>query len=84
MVTPGLKTLYRRELLVAPKTAFALAGCTEQQSVIADDLRAHAKLTSSVPNLGAIETLLGVLPLARYLPCTQPAVAQQLSPALSR
>jgi hypothetical protein len=60
MYTPGLKSLYKRELLVAPKTAFAIAGCPEQQSVLADDLRENAKLTCFVPTLAAIDALLGV------------------------
>ena len=75
MALPGLKSLYKRELLVAPKTGFAIAGCAEQQSALADGLRDRAKLTSFVPNLSAIDALLGAsltVPLLQHsaaLPC---------------
>jgi hypothetical protein len=69
MGNPGLKMLYKREILVAPKTAFAIAGCPEQQGALADDMRDRAKLTSFVPNLAAIDALLGVLLTSINLKC---------------
>lgn len=62
MHAPGLKLLFRRELLVAPKTAFCIAGCPELQGTLADDLRERMKLTAFVPALSDIDALLGAVP----------------------
>jgi hypothetical protein len=59
MAAPQLKTLYKRELLVAPKLAFAMLGCAEIHEVIAERLRDKIKLTSSVAEISNFPTLLG-------------------------
>jgi hypothetical protein len=59
MAAPQLKTLYKRELLVAPKLAFAMLGCAEIHNTIAERLRDKIKLTSSVPEITDFPTLFG-------------------------
>ena len=56
---PALKHLYKRELMVAPRPAFAIIGCQPLQSTVADFLKERAKLTNYMPNLSDIEALLG-------------------------
>jgi hypothetical protein len=59
MATPQLKALYKRELLVAPKLAFAILGCSDLHAFIAERLRDKIKLTSSVPEIRDFPQLFG-------------------------
>lgn len=59
MAAPALKSLYKRELLVAPKPAFAIAGCAELHTFIAERIRDKIKLTGSVPSVPDFPQLLG-------------------------
>eukprot|EP00892_Ulva_mutabilis_P008472 jgi/Ulvmu1/5998/UM026_0122.1 len=60
MAAPALKSLYKRELLVAPKPAFAIAGCAELHTFIAERVRDKIKLTGSVPSVPEFPQLLGL------------------------
>lgn len=60
MAAPPLKSLYKRELLVAPKLAFAMLGCPEVHAGIAERLRDKIKLTSSAPELVDFAALFGM------------------------
>lgn len=61
MAAPALKSLYKRELLVAPKPAFAIAGCPELHTLIAERIRDKIKLTGSVPSVPEFPQVLGAL-----------------------
>ena len=85
MAAPQLKALYKRELLVAPKLAFAMLGCTELHTVIAERLRDKIKLTSSVPAITDFPKLFGTTlscmraPIVACTPSPWPFCSQRSS-----